>query len=105
MAQPDTAVDSEESSTVPSKNLGKGLDLFSEGTSRKGRYRYLLHFGVYVVLLGTVVWPGFVVFNRIEPYVLGLPFNMFWVTLVLAFITINSYLLYRFDEGKLLGGS
>lgn len=105
MAQPDAAVDSEESTTVSSEKSKRGLDLFWEGTSRKARYRYWLHFGIYVVLLSTVVWPVFSVFNRIEPYVLGLPFNMFWVTLVLVFITINSYLLYRFDEGKLLGGS
>lgn len=104
MTQTDTTVDSEESATVSSQ-VSEGLDLFWEETPQKDRYRYLLHFGVYVILLGTTVWPGFVVFNRIEPYVLGLPFNMFWISLILVFITVNSYLLYRFDEGKLLEGS
>ena len=105
MVQADTAVDSDEKSSISADRSENGLDLFWEETPRKARYRYLLHFAVYVLLLGTVVWPGFIAFNRIEPYVLGLPFNMFWVTMVLVFITINSYLLYRFDEGKLLGGS
>ena len=26
-----------------------------------------------------VVWPGFGPFNRVEPFVLGLPFNMVWL--------------------------
>ncbi len=43
--------------------------------------------------------------NQLEPYVLGLPFNMFWNILVLVLVLVNSVLLYRFDEGKLQGGS
>jgi hypothetical protein len=80
-----------------------GLDLFWQETSTRRRYRYLLHFGVYVGLLLTTIWPVFTVFNRVEPYVLGLPFNMFWVTVVLVLVTVNSLLLYRFDEGGLTG--
>lgn len=79
-----------------------GLDFFAAETTQRERRRYWLHFGIYVVLLATTVWPIFTLFNRIEPYVLGMPFNMVWDTLVLVFVTVNTYFLYRFDEGPLL---
>lgn len=102
MAQPDSTVEVDESSVEYS---GIGLDLFAEETPQNARYRFLLHFGVYAVLLLLVVWPIFPMVNQIEPYVLGLPFNMFWNMLVLVLVLINSVLLYRFDEGKLQGGN
>jgi hypothetical protein len=87
-----------------SETSRSGFDLFAAETTQRERRRYWLHFGIYVVLLATTVWPIFTLFNRIEPYVLGMPFNMFWDTLVLVFVTVNTYLLYRFDEGPLLMG-
>lgn len=101
MAQTDsTAESSDEPVTEP---IGIGLDLFSKETPEETRYRFLFHFGVYAILLFIVIWPIFPAFNRIEPYVLGLPLNMFWNTLVLVLIFINGVFLYRFDEGKILG--
>lgn len=102
MTQTDPTVEF-DGATDTAQPVPRGLDLFWEGTSKKAQYRYLLHFGIYVALLLTTVWPIFTVFNRIEPYVFGLPFNMFWVTTILVLVTANSVLLYRFDEGKLLG--
>ncbi|WP_152422747.1 hypothetical protein [Natrialba taiwanensis] len=102
MARSDSTVEVDESLT---ESGGIGLDLFAEETPQTARYRFLLHFGAYVVLLLLVIWPIFSMANRLEPYVLGLPFNMFWNILVLVLVLINSALLYRFDEGKLQGGS
>ena len=36
---------------------------------------YLLGFAA------AVTWPGMTLFNRVEPKVLGLPFNMAWIAL------------------------
>lgn len=76
-----------------------GLDLFTPGTPTSKRKRYWLHFTIYIVLFSFTVWSVFIPFNRVTPYILGLPFNMFWDSLVLAIVAVNTYLLYRVDEG------
>ena len=95
MAEKDTTVDLDR---TPIESSTSGLDLFSSKTPQKARYRFLFHAGVYVSLLLLVVWPAFPVFNRVEPYILGLPFNMFWNALVLTGLFVNSLLLYNFDR-------
>ncbi len=44
-------------------------------------------FGFYALLcLGAMTWPGYARFgNSIEPYVLGLPFSLFWIMLWIGF--------------------
>ena len=32
----------------------------------------------------SAVWPGAMLFNRIEPFVLGLPFNLFFIALMIV---------------------
>lgn len=78
---------------------GQGLDLFSEETTQAERRRYVVHAMVYVVGLILVVWPLFPLFNRVEPYVLGMPFNMFWTALSLVVVLVNTVLLYRWEHG------
>lgn len=42
-------------------------------------------FGVFLVVnLLVITYPAAVPFNRVEPLVLGLPFNLFWVALWVA---------------------
>ncbi|MEM8800588.1 MAG: hypothetical protein AAGF15_10970, partial [Pseudomonadota bacterium] len=36
---------------------------------------------ILVFLLATV-WPGALLFNRVEPLILGLPFNLFFIALL-----------------------
>ncbi len=45
---------------------------------------YLLAFAA------AVTWPGMTLFNRVEPKVLGLPFNMVWISfwLILAIVVL-----------------
>lgn len=100
MSQTEPVRDSEDYQTEAA-GRETGLDLFAPGTPTSKRKRYWLHFIVYAVLLSFTVWPVFVPFNRVTPYVLGLPFNIFWDSLVLAFVAVNTYLLYRVDEGPL----
>lgn len=77
----------------------KGWDFFSDQTTPGERRRYIAHGLVYAVGLVLVVWPVFTVFNRIEPYVLGMPFNMFWTGLSLVIVLVNTVLLYRWEHG------
>jgi len=64
----------------------------------KSRRRYGLRdalFLLYAALcLGAMVWPGYSWFgNRIEPYVLGLPFSLFWNILwvLLSLLALTLY--------------
>ena len=48
--------------------------------SRRGRLRDLLFAGFVVCCIGALTWPGYAwLGNRIEPFVLGLPFSLAWV--------------------------
>lgn len=91
----------EEESYVQS--VGIGLDLFSEETPQKVRLRFFLFFAVYTILILLVIWPIFPLVNQIEPYILGLPFNMAWNTAVLFLVMINGFLMYWYDELKVQG--
>ncbi len=55
-----------------------------------------LVFWIFLVLYTVALtWPGMLPFDRIHPFVLGLPFSMFWVALwvaggVLAFWLVDA---------------
>lgn len=93
----------EEASSVQS--VGIGLDLFSESTPQKVRRRFFLIFAVYTSLLLMVIWPIFPLVNQIEPYILGLPFNMAWNAAVLFLVMITGFLMYWYDEMYVQGGN
>ncbi|MBN6886708.1 uncharacterized protein DUF3311 [Cytobacillus horneckiae] len=38
--------------------------------------------------------------NRIEPYVLGLPFILFWIVLWMVLSSAILYIVYRIEYGK-----
>ena len=60
----------------------------------RGRLRHIL-FALYAVLcLFAMTWPGYAWFgNRIEPYVLGLPFSLAWVVawVLATFVVLTVY--------------
>lgn len=45
---------------------------------RFARVLAVLYFAGYIV---AVTWPGMTYFNRVEPLIFGLPFNMVWVAI------------------------
>lgn len=44
-----------------------------------------------------VTWPGYVPFNTIEPYLLGLPFSMVWVAL---WVLVSALVLFALDRAE-----
>ncbi len=44
------------------------------------------------------MWPGLLPFNRIRPFVLGLPFVMAWLTLLLLLVGAALWLLERAER-------
>ena len=39
------------------------------------------------------MWPGLLPFNRVQPFVLGLPFVMAWLTLLLLLVGVALWML------------
>jgi TRAP-type C4-dicarboxylate transport system permease small subunit len=72
---------------------------------RRPRLRDLL-FAVYVLCcVGALTWPGYEwLGNRIEPYVLGIPFSLGWIVgwVVLSFIALVLY--HATDRPRRTGG-
>lgn len=53
------------------------------------------------LMLGTLVIPPvFRIFNRIDPWVLGLPFVQFWVLLVILVISLTLIVWYKTEEKR-----
>lgn len=74
-----------------------GLNLFSDRTPPAARRRYVLHALVYALILLGLLWPTVLLFNRVEPLVLGMPFVLFWIALALLFVLVNTAALYRYE--------
>lgn len=79
-----------------------GLNVFSDRTTPAKRRRYLLHAAVYVLALLPTIWPLLAPFNRVEPYVLGMPFNMAVAVASIVVVFANTVALYRLDHGSLM---
>ncbi|MCH2113842.1 MAG: hypothetical protein MK171_02865 [Pirellulales bacterium] len=48
----------------------------------------------FALLLAGFLWPGMLIANRVEPFVLGLPFLMFWFVLLIVIQAVSLLLLY-----------
>ena len=56
---------------------------------------------IYFILMAlAVTWPGLVLFARIEPFILGLPFSLAWI----AGSVVVLYLLDRVEKRYRDGG-
>lgn len=53
--------------------------------------------GFFLLFAAMVVWPVFVLFNRVEPLILGLPFNMAWVAI---WLVASIGILYLLDHAR-----
>jgi len=57
--------------------------------------------GIIVVLFATVLLPPvFGLFNRVEPWILGMPFLQFWLLVVTFGSCIALTILWRMEEGR-----
>ena len=71
-------------------------------TKRSARRLVVATFTVYSVVL---LWPGVLRFNRIRPFVLGLPFSFFWVILWVVLGGVALFLADRAYAGASDDGS
>lgn len=60
----------------------------------KNRSRILTHVIWMLVLYGIFVWPGAMLFNRIEPKILGIPLYVFMVWVVGPLLALANVVIY-----------
>ena len=58
----------------------------------------LLTTAYMIAFLLAVTWPGFLLFNRVTPIILGLPFNLFCIALFILIGMGVLYLLYKSEQ-------
>ncbi len=54
-----------------------------------------VYFAVFTIM---VTWPGFTLFNRVTPFILGLPFNLFFLACLILGGMIVLWLLHGAEE-------
>ena len=55
---------------------------------------------IFTVILALVmIFPIFAIGNRVEPFVLGLPFSLFWAVFWIAFEFVGLVAFYRYEYG------
>lgn len=55
-----------------------------------------IHLLSFIPIIGFLV--GVPLTNRIEPFVLGLPFSMFWIILCVVLSSVTVWVMYKFDH-------
>ena len=58
----------------------------------------------FIPMALAVTWPGLVLFARIEPFILGLPFSLAWISAWIAGSVVVLYLLDRVEKRYRDGG-
>lgn len=51
----------------------------------------------YLICVLAMIWPGALIGNRIEPFVLGLPFMFFWYVLWIFLLFVGLVVVYQLD--------
>jgi len=59
--------------------------------------RHKLLLGVVLLALCASIWPGYLLGDRIEPYVLGLPFSLVWLVGTIIVVFVALLLTFRAD--------
>lgn len=61
----------------------------------------LIFLGINCLIFSTLVFPPFFAFfNRIEPWVLGLPFIQFWIIVAVILVSSSLIIWYKIEEKR-----
>nr|WP_318246814.1 DUF3311 domain-containing protein [Bacillus norwichensis] len=67
---------------------------------RRGTVTLIFFCSIWAVLSTIVFPPFFRFFNRIDPWVIGLPFVQFWILLVVLAVCILLTIWYKVEEKR-----
>jgi len=77
-----------------------GLVLFPNGWSSKQKKSAIFWVLFFTVVFLANIWPLYLVANSATPFVLGLPFSMFWIILWIVIGFIGLLVMYRSEYGE-----
>ena len=80
--------------------MGIKARVFASALSKAERRIYGAVTVIFIGVFLATMWPIYPLFNRIRPFVLGMPASLFYL-LVLVFVGFFSLLaLYRWEDGR-----
>jgi hypothetical protein len=59
--------------------------------------RHKLLLGIVLLTLAASIWPGYLLGDRIEPYLLGLPLSLVWLVGCIVVMFVALLLTFRAD--------
>ncbi len=65
--------------------------------SRRAARRHKTLLAVVLLTLAATIWPGYLLGARVEPYVLGLPFSLAWLSGCILVLFAALLLTFRAD--------
>ncbi len=77
-----------------------GLVLFPKGWSSKQKKSAIFWVLFFTVVFLANIWPLYLVANSATPFVLGMPFSMFWIILWIVIGFIGLLVMYRSEYGE-----
>jgi hypothetical protein len=77
-----------------------GLVFFPKEWSPKQKKRAIFWFLFFTVVFLANIWPLYLVANSATPFVLGMPFSMFWIILWIVIGFIGLLIMYRSEYGE-----
>ncbi len=79
----------------PEKDIKHGQISLPSRPATAGEKNGVFWFCYFLVCLLAQVWPVYLIGNRIKPYLLGMPFSMFWIGLWIVIIFIGLVIKYN----------
>lgn len=78
--------------------VDRRLHFFSEDADHSFRRRRVVFVMILIVAAASLVWPGYLPFSGIRPFVLGLPLSMAWVAFWILAMFAAMIWLYRSED-------
>ena len=76
-----------------------GFCVFPKGYPAKEKKRSIFWFMFFLLVFLAHIWPLFMVGNRVAPYILGMPFSMFWIVLWTFIGFVGLLAMYKSEYG------
>lgn len=77
-----------------------GLMIFKSDLEPEAKKRGLFWLSYFVVCFLAQIWPIYLIANRVKPYILGMPFSMFWIGLWIVIIFVGLVTKYKQEYGR-----
>ena len=74
--------------------------IFASALSATERRAYGVVTLIFVGAFLATLWPAYTLFNRIRPFVFGIPFSLFSLVCLVLVCFLSMFALYRWEDGR-----